>query len=123
MLVEEDTKMITFEDIAAFASMSEDGIQAGSVYVITNKAWPEWVKIGRAIDAEDRLRSYQTGSPLRDYWIVYSRRFDDVNAAERKAHLGAARMTAHPWNKPDNGEWFKLTEEQAKKVLREVTLD
>ena len=26
-------------------------------------------------------------------------------------------------NKPDNGEWFKLTEEQAREVLREVTLD
>ena len=115
--------MITHEDIAAFAGMAEDGVQAGSVYVITNKAWPEWVKIGRAIDANDRLRSYQTGSPLRDYWIVYSRRFDDVNAAERKAHLIAARITDTPWNKVDNGEWFKLTEQQAIDVLKEVTHD
>jgi len=123
MLVEETTKMVTYEDIAAFAEMAEDGVQAADVYVIINKAWPEWVKIGRAIDAKDRLRSYQTGSPLRDYWIIHSRHFDDVNAAERKAHLAAARMTAHPWNKPDNGEWFKLTEQQAIDVLKEVTLE
>ncbi len=115
--------MITQEDIDAFRDMTEDGAQEGYVYVITNKAWPEWVKIGRAIDANDRLRSYQTNSPLRDYWIVHSVYFEDVNAAERKAHLIAARMTGTPWNKVDNGEWFKLTQEQAVEVLREVTLD
>jgi len=115
--------MITQEDIDAFREMAEEGVQAGDVYVIINKAWPEWVKIGRAIDAKDRLRSYQTSSPLRDYWIVHSRHFDDVNAAERKAHLIAARITSTPWNKHDNGEWFKLTEQQAEDVLKEVTLD
>lgn len=115
--------MISYEDIAAFAEMAEEDVQAGYVYVITNKAWPEWVKIGRAIDANDRLRSYQTSSPLRDYWIVHSVHFDDVNAAERKAHLIAARITSTPWNKVVNGEWFKLTEQQAKDVLKEVTID
>ena len=115
--------MITQEDIDAFREMAEEGVQAGYVYVITNKAWPEWVKIGRAIDAKDRLRSYQTSSPLRDYWIIHSVHFDDVNAAERKAHLIAARITSTPWNKHDNGEWFKLTEQQAKDVLKEVALD
>jgi|TARA_R110002167_G_scaffold58938_2_gene166923 hypothetical protein len=115
--------MITQEDIDAFREMAEEEVQAGYVYVITNKAWPDWVKIGRAIDAKDRLRSYQTGSPLRDYWIIHSVHFDDVNAAERKAHLIAARITSTPWNKHDNGEWFKLTEEQAMEVLRELTLD
>ena len=69
--------MITQEDIDAFRDMTEDGAQEGYVYVITNKAWPEWVKIGRAIDANDRLRSYQTNSPLRDYWIVYSQYFEE----------------------------------------------
>jgi|TARA_R110000737_G_scaffold30837_1_gene49337 hypothetical protein len=115
--------MITYEDIAAFAEMAEEGVQAGYVYAMTNNAWDGWVKIGKAINAEDRLRSYQTSSPMRDYKLIHYVPFDDVNAAERKAHLVAARMTAHPWNKPDNGEWFKLTEEQAMEVLREVTLD
>ena len=115
--------MITQEDIDAFREMAEDGVQEGYVYVITNKAWPDWVKIGRAIDANDRLRAYQTSSPLRDYWIVHSVHFDDVNAAERKAHLIAARMTGKPWNKVDNGEWFRLSEQQAREVLKEVTGD
>ena len=115
--------MITQEDIDAFREMAEEGVQEGYVYVIMNKAWPDWVKIGRAIDANDRLRAYQTSSPLRDYQIVHSVHFEDVNAAERKAHLIAARMTGAPWNKVDNGEWFRLTHEQAIDVLREVTLD
>ena len=83
--------MITQEDIDAFRDMTEDGAQEGYVYVITNKAWPEWVKIGRAIDANDRLRSYQTNSPLRDYWIVYSEYFDDVDEAhvlDKVAEIG-----------------------------------
>ena len=41
----------------------------------------------------------------------------------RKAHLIAARITDTPWNKVDNGEWFKLTEQQAIDVLKEVTHD
>ena len=99
--------------------MIED-IDDGYVYIITNKAWPEWVKIGRAIDENDMLRSYQTNSPLSDYWVVYSQYFNDVSAAERKAHLIAARITGKPC---DNGEWFRLTEQQAREVLKEVTCD
>jgi len=31
--------MITYEDIAAFAEMAEEGVQAGYVYAMTNNAW------------------------------------------------------------------------------------
>ena len=41
---------------AAFTALQKDAqLKEGYVYVITNPAWPEWVKIGMAIDAEDRL--------------------------------------------------------------------
>ena len=109
---------------AAFSSLSNYvNVKFGYVYAIRNPAWPDWVKIGKAVDAEDRLRSYHTGSPMRDYELVHSVYFEDRNEAERKAHLLAASKTMHPWNKNDNGEWFKLTEEQAVEVLRELTLD
>jgi len=111
-------------DAAAFAALEKDVKQkSGYVYAIRNPAWPEWVKIGKAVDAEDRLSSYQTSSPMRDYKLIHSVYFEDRNVAERKAHTLAAFKTAHPWNKHDNGEWFKLTEEQAIEVLRELTLD
>jgi hypothetical protein len=48
---------------------SAKNIKQGFVYAITNPAWPDYVKVGSAIDAEDRLSSYQTSSPKRDYTL------------------------------------------------------
>ena len=49
-----------------------DQIKEGSVYILGNPAWPDWVKVGMALDAEDRLNNYQTGGPFRDYVLYYS---------------------------------------------------
>ncbi len=106
---------------AAFSSLQKDRqIAKGYVYAIQNAAWPEWIKIGKAIDAEDRLNGYQTSSPMRDYRLVHSVYFEDRHKAEKKAHITAASTTKHPWNKADNGEWFKLTHQQAIDILSEV---
>ena len=103
---------------AAFTALQKDAnVKEGYVYVITNPAWPEWVKIGMAIDAEDRLNGYQTSSPMRDYELIHAVYFDDRNKAERDAHKVAERKGDR------QGEWFKITEEQALEVLRELTLD
>ncbi|MGL4521316.1 MAG: GIY-YIG nuclease family protein [Bacilli bacterium] len=48
-----------------------EGLQAGYVYLITNPAWPEWIKVGSAIDVYDRLSTYQTSCPMRDFKIEY----------------------------------------------------
>ena len=106
---------------AAFSSLQKDRqIAKGYVYEIQNAAWPEWIKIGKAIDAEDRLNGYQTSSPMRDYTLLYYRYFDDRNTAEKKAHILAATQTTHPWNKHENGEWFKLTQQQAIDIIKEI---
>ena len=103
---------------AAFSALQKDKqIKEGYVYAIRNKAWPNWIKIGKAIDAEDRLNGYQTSSPMRDYELIHAVYFDDRNKAERDAHAVAERKGKR------KGEWFNLTEEQALDVLREVTLD
>ena len=103
---------------AAFASLQKDvQIKQGYVYAIRNAAWPEWIKIGKAIDAEDRLNGYQTSSPMRDYELIHAVYFDDRNKAERDAHKVAERKGER------KGEWFKITEEQALEVLQELTLD
>jgi hypothetical protein len=54
---------------------------------------------------------------MRDYELIHSVYFDDRNKAERDAHKVAERKGER------KGEWFKLTEEQALDVLREVSLD
>ena len=46
-------------------------MKKGYIYIITNKAWPEYVKIGRTHNTKNRLKSYQTSSPFRDYEIYY----------------------------------------------------
>ena len=103
---------------AAFSALQKDvQIKEGYVYAIRNAAWPEWIKIGKAVDAEDRLNGYQTSSPMRDYELIHSVYFDDRNKAERDAHKVAERKGER------KGEWFKLTKEQALEVLQEVTLD
>ena len=103
---------------AAFSALQKDvQIKEGYVYAIRNAAWPEWIKIGKAVDAEDRLNGYQTSSPMRDYELIHSVYFDDRNKAERDAHKVAERKGER------KGEWFKITEEQSLEVLRELTLD
>ena len=109
------------KDIGIFAKALYDNQKSGHVYVIVNDAWPEWVKIGKAVDAEDRLNGYQTSSPMRDYKLVHSVYFEDRHKAEKKAHVAAASATKHPWNKVDNGEWFKLSHEEAVKILEDIT--
>jgi len=92
----------------------------GHVYVITNPAWEGWVKIGMAVDAVDRCNSYNTSSPHRDYKLVYAIKTNNRYKTEKKAHLLAASKTQHPWNKHDNGEWFRLTEKDAVNILKEI---
>lgn len=63
---------------------SASNIKAGYVYAISNPAWPEYVKIGSSIDVLDRLNSYQTSSPnrdykLEDYYFVWDRRTEETD--------------------------------------------
>ena len=102
----------TFSDAAFDGTYKLDSIKEGYVYVITNKAWPEWVKIGMAIDAEDRCNGYQTSSPHRDYILEHSVYSNDRRKAEQQAHTRATKLATEA-----NGEWFKLTVQQAKEVL------
>ena len=93
----------SFED-AAFSSLKNyKHTKAGYVYVITNPAWKGWVKIGMAIDAEDRLKSYQTSSPYRDYQLLHSVYVTDRRAIERKAHRKVSKICEEKQN-----EWFKV---------------
>jgi hypothetical protein len=100
---------------AAFSALEKDKkVKEGYVYVITNPAWPEWVKIGMAIDAEDRLNGYQTSSPMRDYKLVHAIATPDRARAERVAHKAAAMCGER------QGEWFKIANEEAVTILQHI---
>ena len=98
----------SFNDAAFSGLQNYNTTKAGYVYVITNAAWPEWVKVGMAIDADDRLNSYQTSSPFRDYELQYSVYCKDRRKLERKAHKAVEAIASDR-----NNEWFKASVEDA----------
>ena len=89
----------------------DDG--SGHVYAITNPAWDDWVKIGRARNAKKRWNDYMTYSPKRDYELEYHVSCDDRITAEKEAHQLAARLAKGRMR----GEWFRVSVAQAKEVL------
>ena len=97
---------------AAFSSLEKyESSVEGQVYVITNPNFPDWVKVGMAIDAEDRLNSYQTSSPFRDYVLQYYYDVNNRRAAENEAHTELQKSYER------KGEWFKCTPEEARVVV------
>ena len=97
---------------AAFSSLEKyDSSVEGQVYAITNPNFPDWVKIGMAIDAEDRLNNYQTSSPFRDYVLQYKYDVNNRRKAESQAHTELQKSYER------KGEWFKCTPEQARVVV------
>jgi len=102
----------TFNDAAFEGTYKLSNIKEGYVYVITNKAWPDWVKIGMAIDSEERLNGYQTSSPHRDFVLEHSVASNDRRKSEKEAHTRALPLATD-----SKGEWFKLSVEQAITIL------
>ena len=93
----------SFED-AAFSSLGTYATRKeGHVYIISNPAWEGWYKVGKAVDADDRCKSYNTSSPLRDYKVEHKVYVNDRNKAEKTAHTHALKKAQEY-----SGEWFKL---------------
>jgi len=106
----------TFEG-AAFSSLSNyEKSTEGHVYLITNPAWKGWVKIGMAVDANDRCNQYQTSSPMRDYKLEYTKEFKDRRTAETQAHKLCAEKATD-----QNSEWFKINIKDAINLIESIT--
>ena len=73
------------------------------VYIIVNDAWPEWVKVGKAVSSEDRLNGYQTSSPFRDYSVIATLTAKDRHVKEREMHKAFTHFADER-----RGEWFKI---------------
>lgn len=61
-------------------------IKAGYVYILGNSALPDVIKVGEAIDAEERARflSKQTGA-IGEYTVLWKHKVEDNNQAVEKA--------------------------------------
>ena len=89
-----------------------ESVNEGEVYAITNSAWPEWVKIGKAVDSDDRLNGYQTSSPFRDYEIVCTFETSNRRKAETIMHRTLEQYASERLN-----EWFKNDLDKVKEMF------
>lgn len=97
---------------AAFESLKNySAAKEGQVYILYSPAYPSWCKIGMAVDARDRLSSFQTGTPYRDYILVAAYDVPDRRKAETEAH-NLLRETHASKN-----EWFVVGANVAKEIL------
>ena len=84
---------------------------SGEIYIITNDAFKGWVKVGMSIKAEDRLNSYQTGDPNRDYRLYSSYFTEDRHNSERNIHeILEGRFKRQ-------NEWFKADPQEVDWIL------
>ncbi len=105
----------SFND-AAFSSLQNyTKTNKGCVYVIENPSWPEWVKVGKAIDAKDRLKSYQTGDPYRSYTLSHFIQVEDRHTTELQVHQKLELISDDRHN-----EWFKIPVQGAVTVLNSI---
>lgn len=107
----------TFEGAAFSALKGYEKTTEGYVYIIANPSFDGWLKIGMAVDAEDRCNGYQTSSPHRDYRLLYARRFNDRRKAETKTMNKLKKVV-----KEHNGEWFKTDRNTAQEIIEGLSI-
>jgi len=88
----------------------------GEVYIIRNPAFCNWLKVGKAVNSEDRLQGYQTSSPHRDYVLEYCEHFENRHHAEAAIHR---MLEKHKDCHERKGEWFKTYIPTIKEVMNE----
>jgi hypothetical protein len=89
----------------------------GQVYIIANKAWEGWYKVGKAASAPDRLNGYQTSSPFRDYELLYTEQFPNRHQAESEVHTLLRNVLSDDCCQ---NEWFKADIEVIKDMIEVV---
>jgi hypothetical protein len=86
----------------------------GFIYIFRcESAWEGWVKAGEAARVSERLNTYQTYSPHRDYVLVASVYVNNRHAAEDKLH---EELETHGQR---DHEWFEVSIETAMAVIEE----
>lgn len=86
----------------------------GYLYIIINENFPGWVKVGVTKDLNARLNHYQTGSPFRNYKLMYSLHHPKYLEAEKKI-----KETMRYFAKSIRNEWFEVDLHIAKSRLDE----
>jgi len=96
----------------AWSHSKIESVDEGEVYIVANSAWPDWVKVGKAVNSADRLNGYQTSSPFRDYKVIATLTTDNRHTKEREMH----KVFGH-FAEERKGEWFKIDKVTAIKLF------
>ena len=110
-------KNMSPKDIQIFSKALYDTKKAGDVYIMCNPAWEGWYKVGKAVESNNRLGDYQTGSPFRDYKLLFYKKFSDRHVAETVAHAKLDKIC-----KERSFEWFKIDLQDAINVIEEIQI-
>ena len=83
------------------------------VYILINEAMPGYVKIGKTINLEQRIRSLDTtGVPL-PFECFYAASVQDMDFAEKRLHGAFADNRVR-----SNREWFEIAPERVVEALQ-----
>ena len=108
--------------------------RAGYIYILCNKAWEGWHKIGRSKNVKARFQNFNGSSPHKDYTIDFTRNHHDVNDLEKKIHHslynlgykgGVQTVGTHFKSVEEGGplpEWWKISHEKLVNLI-EKTID
>lgn len=93
-------------------------MKSGYLYLITNKAFPGFVKVGVTTDIKSRLHTYQTSDPKRQYKIEFYVEHPDCYTAEKKIKEMMKYFAASQKN-----EWYECDVSVARVRLEEQVSD
>lgn len=90
-------------------------LKAGFLYIVTNAAFPGFVKVGATENLDARLRAYQTSDPKRAYKMVFSIAHPDCYAGEKMV-----KELMKPFSKSRKNEWYEIDVHMAIPRLEEA---
>jgi hypothetical protein len=93
-------------------------LKEGFLYLISNDAFPGYVKVGITEDISSRLRTYQTSDPRRKYKVESYIFHPDVRAAEKQI-----KELMKPFAKRVRNEWYEIDLHMAVPRLQETLAD
>jgi hypothetical protein len=89
-------------------------VKGGYLYIVTNDAFPGFVKVGCTEDLDARLRSYQTSDPKRGYKMVFNIPHPDCLLAEKRIGEAMRHFALSQRN-----EWYEIPLHMAVSRLEE----
>lgn len=93
-------------------------MKSGYLYIVTNEAFPGFVKVGCTDDLQSRLRAYQTSDPKRAYKLVFNIAHPDCFAAEKRIQESMRHFAFSQKN-----EWYEIPLHMAISRLEEEVDD